>query len=181
MSKKHRAKTNPIASIDLGKYEAPIAGFANGCVAIELQDVVEFVFFENRPRIPPVTVGRFFVTYMEMGQVWKNTQEFHSKMETMIDRHLWSQYTVLSEPPKELPDPSGPAPLCSVIGMSKFGLAGLIEVYYLSASSMLRVTQGTGQVKVVPLFSVQMPVGLLWSMIEKIKSIASMHPQSVSQ
>ncbi|MDQ6769841.1 MAG: hypothetical protein M3Z54_07635 [Gemmatimonadota bacterium] len=184
MSKKNRQKTSAAAllkTLDLSKYEAPIAGFANGCAAIESEDVVEFVFFEVRPGIPPVTVGRFFITYMELGQVWMNTQEFYGKMETMIDRHLWGKNAVMSATPKDLPNPTAPAPLCSIVGMAKFGLAGLIECFYLPASSMLRVSQGARQVKVVPLFGVQMPAGLLWSMIEKIKAIVSAHSQPVSQ
>lgn len=179
--KKSRSRPGEITSatkqliLDLAKHEASVAGFADGCLMVERKDVVEVVFFETRSAASAISVARLFITYLDVVQVWAHTASLHDSLEAMTDRGSWGEYTILSAPPRELQSVSTPAPLCTVIAMAKTGAAALLEFYYVTATSTFRATQGKGQLKIVPLFGVQVPAGLIWAFVQRIKTIASSH------
>lgn len=167
-------------TLDLGRHEAPIAGFADGCSIVESEDSFEVLFFEARHRAEPIVVGRFFMTYVDLATVWGHTKDFYDRLQILADRPVWPHYEVLSEVPAQI-KLTTTAPLCSVMSIAKISDSALIECYYLTATSRFRLTLGRGNLKVVPLFAVQLPAGLIASFVTKLKDVTESHPPHESQ
>lgn len=160
-------------SVDLSKYEAPVIGFADAIAIQSRKDVVEVTFFEGRQRPKAIFIARFFITHTDLTAVSKHSADFFEAMKAMPDRNTWDTYRIDSTVPADIVGADAPAPQCSIIGAAKSGESALFECFYVSASSIHRLTVGKGQLKIVPLFAIQLPAGLAWSFVERVHELVS--------
>jgi hypothetical protein len=159
--------------IDLGGYETGVVGFADSIFVQPRVDVIEIGFLESANRQKPIMVARFYITRADLAGVWERSRDFYDSMKAMSDRDRWGAYEIGSSLPGGIVGGDSPAPLCSAFAVAKVGEAALIECFYFTATSMHRAGLGVGKPKVVPLFAVQIPAGLIWSFMDKIKELNS--------
>lgn len=153
--------------VDLTKVPSPpLAGFANGCSLTEFNEFVEFAFLETSyNRQIPVARLIMSVEDVVLG-LWPRTEAFYEALQTATDRPRWGSYPVLDGNPVP---PSAPAPQCSILSLARRGQTCQLEAYYLPHISVYRKTvDPKSKLQVVPLLSVQLPTGLIFSILTEL-------------
>ena len=164
-------------SIAIHEYPLPeLAGFANAAQILDHGLYFEFILFTEGLRAPDTVTARWLMGIEDIVRFWKMSESFLRLIEPVVEQ-LGQQLPSLAQA-SPLPS-AAPPQACSIIGVSRAGLSGMLDCYHVSSRSLHYVR--TGQMKkleISPLFAVQIPVLLMISVLQHIERLV---PQLVKR
>jgi hypothetical protein len=154
----------PAINIDTAKaVQPPLAGFADRCAIRQRGIAFDFVFFEELRPGERVVIARFAMTKGDViERIWKPSRGTFFR--TLVGSVPLGERVPLSE--EFAYDVSGPALQCNVMVMSQIGASALIDCYFVNAASLNKALTTRSMATPISLFSIQLPSGLLVSVLE---------------
>jgi hypothetical protein len=156
-----------VAMVDVSKLERPpLVGFASECFIEERDDHWLFVFFDSRWGI--VTSCAIGTDDLALA-IFKRSESFFTQVVTWIRERNVPMRSLATSLPETVALTRPPA-MGNLAVMSRSGLDAQLDLFYLTAHSVARASQGQSTVEVLPLFSLQLPTTLLAAILTRIQS-----------